>query len=271
MNELNFSDYRDLVRTDIFSFMDEGPLFNWVDVNPTELCNRTCSFCPRGVDYPNKNFHITEELIEKIGIDLEEVDFGGIVNICGNGEPLLSKNLFSLIERLKHFTLEIVTNGDKLTEKKIEKLYNSGLDNINVSLYDGEFQIDYFNNLFQGVGISTDRYTLREYWKPLPFLNNRAGSIDVGTPFIDRPCYYMHYSIQIDWNGDVLFCLQSIYNKSIIHGNILTSSMKDIWYGESMNSYRTLLKNGRNHSPCSSCNVNGIRFGEKYVYGWSDE
>ena len=205
MSELNFREYRDLVRTDIFSFEKEGPLFNWVDINPTELCNRTCLFCPRGEDYPNVDYQITNKVVEKIGIDLEEVDFKGIINICGNGEPLLSKNLFPLISRLKHFTLEIVTNGDILTENKIEDLYNAGLDNINVSLYDGEFQVERFNDLFGKVGISKDKYTLREYWKPLPYLNNRAGTINVGNPFINKPCYYMHYSMQIDWNGDVLF------------------------------------------------------------------
>ncbi len=70
------------------------------------------------------------------------------------------------------------------------------------------------------------------------------------------------------WNRDVLFCLQSIYDKSIIHGNILTSSMRDIWYGESMSKYRDLLSGGRKHKPCSDCNVNGTMFGEKYATKW---
>ena len=44
------------------------PLFSWVDINITELCNRKCVFCPR-VDenlYPNLNLnsiHITHIII----------------------------------------------------------------------------------------------------------------------------------------------------------------------------------------------------------------
>ena len=29
-----------------------------VDFMLTELCNRTCVFCPRAVDYPNLNLHM---------------------------------------------------------------------------------------------------------------------------------------------------------------------------------------------------------------------
>ena len=66
---------RDYVRHEILQETDKGPLFSWVDINPTELCNRACSFCPRGISYPNTNSHITEDVIEKIGIDLENVNF----------------------------------------------------------------------------------------------------------------------------------------------------------------------------------------------------
>lgn len=266
---MNYRDYRDLVRTEIFSHKHDGPLFNWVDINPTELCNRTCLFCPRGEKYPNQNIHITSRVIDKITQDLFDVEFTGIINICGNGEPLLSKNIYPLIESLSDYNLEMVSNGDNLTNKNIKILFDLGLNHLNVSCYDGEHQIDYFNELFEGC-IPKSAYTLREYWKPLPFLNNRAGTINIGNSFLDKPCYYMHYSIQIDWNGDVLFCLQSIYDKSIIHGNILTSSMRDIWYGKSMSKYRDLLAEGRKHKPCSACNVNGTMFGEKYAIKWGE-
>ena len=32
---------------DKVSFHDGKPLFSFIDINPTELCNRTCVFCPR--------------------------------------------------------------------------------------------------------------------------------------------------------------------------------------------------------------------------------
>ena len=259
---------RDYIRSTVLQRYPEGPLFSWVDINPTELCNRTCSFCPRGVDYPNTNLHITDDVIEKIGIDLEEVDFQGMINICGNGEPLLSKNLIPLISCLSKFSIELVTNGDELVEGRIVELYDAGIDYINVSLYDGEYQLDEFHNLFERCGIPESNYTLREYWVVPDGLGNRAGSLNFGNSILNDPCYYMHYSIMIDWNGDVLFCIHSIYNKSINHGNILVNSMKDIWYGESMSKYRDLLKGNRKHSPCNKCDVNGTWFGENFKIDW---
>ena len=193
---------RNYVRSNIVQSEENGPLFSWVDINPTELCNRTCEFCPRGENYPNQDLHMSLPIIEKISQDLHDVDFMGVVNICGNGEPLLSKNIYSLIESLSGDNVDMVTNCDTLSESIIEEIFNLGLSHLNVSCYDGEEQIDYFNGLFAGVGISSEWYTLREYWKPLPGLNNRAGGIDVGNSFVDKPCYYMHYSIQVDWNGD---------------------------------------------------------------------
>jgi len=262
--------HRDYVRTEVLQETENGPLFSWVDINPTELCNRACSFCPRGISYPNTNSHITEDVIEKIGIDLENVNFQGMINICGNGEPLLCKNLFPLISRLKAFSIEMVTNGDNLSEKKILQLFDAGIDYINVSLYDGEHQLDKFHWLFERSGISKSQYTLREYWKPLPFLNNRAGALDSGTARLEQSCYYLHYSIQIDWNGDVLFCVQSVYNKVNKHDNILKTSLKDIWYGSSMKKYRKLLEQKRHHLPCNQCDVIGTRFGWKYVQRWDE-
>ena len=98
--------HRDYVRRELLQKTEHGPLFSWVDINPTELCNRACVFCPRSTSYPNVNFHITEDVIEKIGLDLEDIDFQGMVNICGNGEPLLCRNLLDLISRLKSFSIE---------------------------------------------------------------------------------------------------------------------------------------------------------------------
>ena len=259
---------RDYHRSNVLQDIDGLPLFSWLDINPTELCNRTCSFCPRGIDYPNQNLHISPEIIEKLGSDLEELNFKGMINICGNGEPLLCKNLNLLISRLKNFKVELVTNGDALTEEKIYELFDCGLKFINVSLYDGEHQVDEFKKLFSKCGIPPSKYSLREYWEAPKNMTNRAGSINNGKSKSNSPCYYMHYSMELDWNGDILFCCHTLYNKSIINGNILKSSLKEIWYGEKMDKYRKLLVKGRDNYPCNQCDAIGTLFGKKFVEQW---
>ena len=46
-----------------------------VDFMLTELCNRTCVFCPRAVDYPNLNLHMNLKLFRKICTDLSDINY----------------------------------------------------------------------------------------------------------------------------------------------------------------------------------------------------
>ncbi len=257
-------------------YYGEVPMFSWIDLNPVELCNRTCFFCPRGHDYPNTNDHMDISTSSKLADELERVGYDGSINICGNGEPLLHYDITGLIESLDGFYVMIVTNGDRLDKNAVYNLYESGLDHINVSLYDGEEQVGKFTELFDSMDVGGDRYTLRHYYRSddldygMTGLNNRAGFIDFGDPEPDdNPCYYMHYSIMVDWNGDVLWCLQDVYGKVSTFGNVNEDSIMDIWTSDKMNNARKLLYKTRSKfTPCKDCNVEGTRYGENHVKEW---
>ena len=150
---------------DIIQYYGEVPLFSWVDINPVELCNRTCFFCPRGHDYPNTNEHMDILVARKIAEELGKGDYDGSINICGNGEPLLHKDIYGLIESLNGFYVQIVTNGDRLDKNTVYNLYESGLNHKSISLYDGEEQVHKFEELFDGLGYGSDVYSLRHYYK----------------------------------------------------------------------------------------------------------
>tara|TARA_Y100000310_G_C20594818_1_gene769958 strand:- start:469 stop:1299 length:831 start_codon:yes stop_codon:yes gene_type:complete len=258
-------------------YYGEVPMFSWIDLNPVELCNRTCFFCPRGHDYPNTNQHMSIDVAKKLRDSLVRVDYAGTINICGNGEPLLHKNIYELVETFSDMWVTIVTNGDKLDKNIVYNLFQSGLKHINVSLYDGEYQELKFIELFESLDITSLHYTLRHYYKSeeldygISGLNNRAGIINYGDPMTsDRPCYYMHYSIAIDWNGDVLFCVQDVYGKVRTFGNICDTNVLDIWNGDDMNNYRKgLLIKRSDFTPCVDCNVNGTKFGSDHAMIWS--
>ena len=58
---------------DVVQIIEDRPLFSWIDINITELCNRKCIFCPR-VDpdkYPNQNINMSIDLAKNIGSQLE--------------------------------------------------------------------------------------------------------------------------------------------------------------------------------------------------------
>ena len=63
-----------------------------VEVNTTELCNRTCVFCPRHDPkvYPNQNLHLTIKGAELIAEELSNNGFQGKISFSGFGENLLN-------------------------------------------------------------------------------------------------------------------------------------------------------------------------------------
>ena len=265
-------------RTDEVQFVEVNgariPLFSWIDINANELCNRTCEFCPRGHNYKNENVHMALGLATEIAKQLEELEYNGTISICGNGEPLLHKDIIGLVNCFKTLQVEIVTNGDRLNVELIKNLYANGLNFFVVSMYDGPEQIERNNKLFKEAGISEDQYTLRDRWHDENeefglILTNRAGIMKGTKELSSTVCHYMHYSMQIDWNGDVLFCVQSIYDKSVIHGNLNDQSMLDIWSSKKVNDYRKKLEAGnRGHHPCENCDAMGIIHGYNHVQEW---
>ena len=60
MNDLTFNGHIDF-RSQQYENQKDSFGMRTMEINPTELCNRKCSFCPRGDWYPNKNLHLTIE------------------------------------------------------------------------------------------------------------------------------------------------------------------------------------------------------------------
>ena len=89
-------------------------------------------------------------------------------------------------------------------------------------MYDGPEQVDKLNQMFLEAEVDQERYILRDRWHKEDDsfglkLTNRSGVMDFGpdtTEFKNHPCYYTAYSMAIDWNGDVLLCVQDWNKKS---------------------------------------------------------
>ena len=268
------------------------PLFSFIELNINEICNRVCPFCPRSnpEQYPNQNIHMSVELAKNIAEQLADINFTGIVNISGTGEPLLTKHVVDIVKQFgdKGIHIEIVTNGDMLVSKKgsklIKDLYSAGLCQFVVSMYDGPEQIDQFNTLFASCDVDKESYSLRDRWYDESedyglLYTNRAGNIgfehlsDISKQKLmesgKSACFYTHYSMMIDWNGDALLCCQDMYNRTVNFGNVKDKSLVDIWTDAKLTEFRNKLKNGdRSLSPCSNCNANGQVFGVNHANKW---
>jgi uncharacterized Fe-S cluster-containing radical SAM superfamily enzyme len=106
-----------------------------VEINPTELCNRTCSFCPRHDPevYPNRKLHMTVETASLLSDQLHLDGFNGEIHVTGYGEPLLNPDILELIKTFSHrFHVEMITNGDRLSSGlvTVEQLHEAGLKSL---------------------------------------------------------------------------------------------------------------------------------------------
>lgn len=245
-----------------------------IDLMVTELCNRTCEFCPRHdpAIYPNLNLHMDFDLFKKIIIDLSELKYKNRLLYCGFGESLLYKHIFDSISFIKENmpwqqNIHLVSNGDRLDNNTIKELFSAGLNKLYVSLYDGEEQVDYFTNLFDELGVNKNQYLLQKYYKSKKenygfiHLSNRAGKL-----FSDNHnggCNTPFYALSINYDGKTLLCSHD-WDKSVITGDLNNQSMYDIWVNSpTLNNYRKMLLSSRKQNPCQNCNIIGTLYGEK--------
>lgn len=276
---------------DKLSVIDGVPVFSIIEFNITGSCNRDCTFCPVSNPdvYTKTKDGITPELFEKIVRDLQEINYKGKILFSAFSEPLLHKQIEELIYIAKKYLpkirLEMVSNGDLLTVKKLKKLYAAGLDTINVSMYDGAHQIEHFNKIVHEAEVPKETViTRRRYFENGNYgitISNRTGLVNsneyrdeneeavVDLP-LKQPCYYPFYMILVDYNGDVLLCPHD-WSKKLRFGNLKNEKLFDIWKANTLNSIRKKLSMGnRNFAACKTCDVLGTVIGQDSFDVWKE-
>jgi radical SAM protein with 4Fe4S-binding SPASM domain len=264
-------------------FFENIPLPSWIELSLIDVCNRTCSFCPKSDERiaPNTNQKMTMNLIKKLTSDLKKINFSGAFCLCGYGEPMLHKQLINIINELGSLGgVEIITNGDLINQKKLIDIYNSKATRLLISLYDGPDQLEKFKKIIDETKIDKNFVILRDRWYSDKIdygvkLTNRTGTITIGNQpnvkdYKNTKCFYTAYQVLIDWNGDVFLCPQD-WQRRVTMGNIMQQDFFDIWKGPALSKYRrNLLKGNRVLNPCNSCNADGMVYGEKHYEAWKD-
>lgn len=241
-----------------------------VEINSIDLCNRSCSFCPHSSveTYPNKKLKMSLDTITAIATQLSEFNYSNRVSFVGFGEPFLNKNLSIYIQTIKSFNpsikwLEVNTNGDFITRNKVEDLANAGCTHLTISMYDYDIT-EKISELLYGVDIILTFKHLYNH-ETIALVNRKEIVNDTIYLGLSRQCYVPFYKMFIDWNGDVLLCNNDWGRESIID-NINNRSIKDIWMGDTLFTYRKLLyEYNRSLVPCNKCNIHGTLYGRSSV------
>lgn len=264
------------------------PTFSVIEFNISELCNRTCEFCPRAdpAVYPNRNLFMTRALMAKIATELGSFDYSGKALFSAFSEPFLHKELEDFIGLIrKHCPrcrIEVVTNGDFVTPERVRALFDSGLTALLVSMYDGPHQEAPLAAVRDEVGLTEDQFILRVRYlsKEEGFgltMSNRAGFVDTEAlgsgkqelP-LARPCFYPHYQMTVDFDGSVLLCPHD-WGKRIRAGNLNDETILDVWNSKALTFARHKLGCAdRDFAPCNACDVTGDLMGRHHYEAWRD-
>ena len=259
--------------------VDNVPMPTWIELSLIDVCNRKCVFCPKSDENvaPDTHQKMSSKIIDKIHDDLSEMGFKGIISLAGYGEPLLHKDISYIVKKLsKVASVEVITNGDPLTSKKLQELYIAKINKVLVSMYDGPEQITKFKDLTKRANVPEEMIILRDRWydQQNDFgvkLTNRAGTISTGEQEpIDKnkKCFYPTYQLLIDWNGDVFLCPQD-WQRRVTMGNLMQQSLGEIWVGSTLSKFRkNLLEGKRCNKPCSDCNADGTLLGKDHADLW---
>jgi len=275
-----------------FKQYQDFPAFSNIEFNLIAACTRRCVFCP--VSNPKyyellygdiRPKHITTDLYLKAIEDLKDIEYSGVISYSGFGEPLLHPKLELLISLTKQHLISvrvvIISNGDLLNNSKIKGLFDAGLDEIVVSLYDGKAQLDKLRHIVKISGVPEEKvFFRRRYFNGRNYgfsISNRCGlvniksfdKIEVSIP-LGKKCYYPFNFIKIDLNGDVLYCPHN-WKKLNIPGNVTRNSIWEIWRSKKLENIRHKLSQAdREFLPCSLCDVEGTKSGKEGYVAWEN-
>lgn len=250
-----------------------------IELNPTELCNLKCTFCPRAEGYPNQNLHMSLDTAKEIRKQIDEMEFSQSIIFAGRGEPTLTKDFDKLLdiflENNPAYHIKVTTNGKRLDS--LERFFNNSKVHFGLDCYSTDREE--FLRL-------TDKYmncmNIFVAWKPdigLPYtdpaydkypmfgnLSNRAGALEGTAKAPDQTihsCHKLIWNMYIDWNGNYNLCCDDW--TPLVLGNIFEETIYEfIETNETLSRYRRqhFMNNSRVGLPgCENCTRYSL-FGE---------
>ncbi len=255
-----------------------------IELNVSEICTRTCSFCPRSDKnvYKNQKKFMSLNTVSNIADNCLKHSYDGDFHISGFGEPTSNKEILDIIRHLRAKIpnrIAMTTNGDLLDLFVAKELLLAGLSYLIISCYDGPEAKNNFIKILQDAGYDPSQYNIRELWKTPQeshdefldrnLFNNRAGGVKDSRILnnFKTPCYLPFYKMIIDWNGKILLCCNDWFKRENNLGNINESDLADIWYSNNLTNIRKKLISGNRKEieSCQNCNIQGNKIGKPSV------
>lgn len=220
--------------------------FKMVEIEINSHCNRRCSYCPQGInEYRKPAKFMSLETFRSIMFSLKAASYSGRISYHFFNEPLLHPKLYEIVSCAKEIIPEahqvIFTNGDLLTDQKFHKLRELGVDKFVVTSHSGK--------------IFPEREGQINLLPKDLNLTNRGGKVLEKTAILNTPCFAPSTMLIVGHNGDVILCYEDS-DRTTVFGNLLTSSLEEIWYSPLAVEVRNRLEKGDRsvRKVCSQCN-----------------
>lgn len=260
---------------------------NLINIETSTFCNRKCAYCPLA-ENPRKQNLMEDTLFLKIMDELRIINYPGHISLSLYNEPLLDTNLINKVKILREYLkdnyVQFNSNGDFLTEDYLQRLKDSGVNQILVTLHTNEgeeyedgIQIKRLYDYLDNLGLS--KYKHLETIEPNKNIsliidyegmcllicsnnwsvygNDRGGkvpSLSIENRIL--PCNNPIREFVVAYDGEVKSCCNIYFTEEDSFGNINNSNILDVYYSERMVNFRRMMfLFGKKNPICSSCNI----------------
>ncbi len=274
---------------------EPAPLFTRIQIQTVSWCNRSCSFCPSG-KFPVAKTFMPLDVYHRVIDQLHDLHFSGRISPYLMNESLLDKRLPDLVAYARRQCPEswiaINTNGDAVSASLIERLFDAGLNCIDINAYDNVAQYERYLALAETVvARHADVRLTSGYLDPhfndttLPAnakllhcrdmsdwerrfrdqlavedLINRAGNVP-GTIQLTEPlaqgCERPFQQMYINHLGEAVLCCND-WRFEVVMGDTAEAPLDEIWHNDKYRTYRDHLQRDDRHLPlCAGCDYPG--------------
>jgi radical SAM protein with 4Fe4S-binding SPASM domain len=233
--------------------------FSAVEVEINHACNRRCSYCPNAVSKRKSTGEIDPELYERLMRELQALSFDGRISYDFYNEPLLHSDFEGIVattrRHLPQASIVVYTNGTKLDQKRLERLFAAGVTQFVVTQHETDAGYA-FDEVYRELGAEEKQRVLYRTHRELK-LTNRGGMLKhLGKEgLVLAPCHIPSMVVTVTVSGNVLPCFED-YEENLVMGNLREQSLMQIWNSDKYAAFRKDLRRGQRHAhaPCKDCN-----------------
>jgi MoaA/NifB/PqqE/SkfB family radical SAM enzyme len=270
-------------------------MFTRIQIQTVSWCNRSCAFCPSG-KFPVAKTFMPLAVYHRVIDQLRALKFSGRISPYLMNESLLDKRLPELIayarQQCPESWIAINTNGDALSESLAERLFEAGLNCMDVNAYDDTSQYEthmamaervvarhpeiqltsgYLDPNFNATDLPRHTKLLHcrdmSDWEhrfndklDVADLFNRAGNVP-GALHLAEPlalgCERPFQQMYVNHRGEAVLCCND-WRFEVVMGDTAEASLLDIWNNDKYRTYRDHLRRQDRHLPlCAACDYRG--------------